>query len=95
VVVRVRAPADRLFERAAVGLALAGVLNVARDAVELEVARGPRLVGDRVVDDATRVAQQVERLARAPHHAEVEPAVMDQRLNRTDAREAVGAQRSE
>src|SRR4051795_10801171 len=54
---RLRPPADRVIERDAVGLALPLVVHVAGDPVELEVALGPALVGDRVVDDTARIAQ--------------------------------------
>jgi hypothetical protein len=47
------------------------------------------------VDDAVLVAQEVERLRRAPHHAEHQLAVDEVRLDRADPRPAVPAQRPE
>ena len=53
------------------------------------------MVGDRVVDEAARVAQQVERLHRAGHHAEVELAAEPERLDGADAWCAVAAHRAD
>src|SRR3990172_368445 len=84
-----RPPVDRLLERLAVALDSRRVLDAGGAAAELQLA-GPVLpVAEGGLHQATGVAQQVQRLAGAPHHAEVELPVDDQRLHGADAREAV------
>ena len=41
------------------------------------------------MDDAPRVAEQIERFARVPHHAQHQLPVHEVRLDRADARMAV------
>src|SRR3990172_305559 len=85
------APVDRLLKPPAVPLPNHRVLNVDGAAAELQFA-GPVLpVADGGLHEATAVAQQVQRLPRPPHHAEVELPVHDQRLHGADSREAVPA----
>src|SRR5207248_5948490 len=78
-----------------VDLAQGRVVDVDRVAVELEVALVALPAGRAAVDDTTRVAKQVERLRRLPHHPEQQPARREIRLARADARPAVPPQRSE
>jgi hypothetical protein len=70
-----------------------GVLLVDDAAVELHVAVGPVLAAGDAVDHDPGVAQEVERLARPPHHAHEQPAGRDVALVRRDPGTAVAADR--
>lgn len=52
-------------------------------------------VGDRAVQRASRVAQQVARLAGRPLEPQQQVAEDEVRLDRADARRAIGAERSD
>src|SRR3990170_7141798 len=84
-----RAPAYRLLERPTVALDSRRVLDVDSATAELEVFGGVLSTTDSGLHEAAAVSQQVERLARPPHHAEVELPVCDQRLHGADAGRAV------
>jgi 4-hydroxy-tetrahydrodipicolinate reductase len=90
-----RPPVDDRVLRVAERLLARGVLDRHTVAVELEVtvARLAIALGGR--DREPRIAQQIARLARLPHHAEHQVAVDDVGLARADPRPARGGDRSE
>jgi hypothetical protein len=93
VVVRLlRLPVDPRLDRRAVAGTPHGVLDRNRAAVELEVALVALAARDDAMHHEPRVAQQVERLRRTPHHPEHQLAVDEVRLDGRDARPAVAAQ---
>jgi hypothetical protein len=71
------------------------ILHVDGAGVELEVAVGPLPVGYDAVHDAARVALEVARLRRLPHHPEHQLPVDEVRFDRADPREAVTSDGSE
>jgi hypothetical protein len=60
-----RRPVDARLDHVAVARAARGVSNVDCPAVELEVPLGAAAIRDHTVDDAARIAHEVERLQRA------------------------------
>ena len=81
-----RSPAYPLIDRISEALAHIGIVNVDPASVYFELALAAVGFGDDAVDCAARVAQQVQRLAGLPHHAQVQMAVRDVRLDGTDTR---------
>jgi hypothetical protein len=78
-------PVDARSDRVAEGGADAGVLLVDDAPVELDVAAGVHPVARRAVDHDARVAEQVDRLLRAPHHRDEEAPGREVALVRADA----------
>ena len=66
----VRLPVDPGLDRRLVRAPKVGLLDVDGAAVELQVAVGAHAVARDAVHHASGIAQQVERLLRAPHHPE-------------------------
>src|SRR5262249_61555064 len=71
------------------------VVNVLGTPAQAEFALIPHVAANGVVDHHARVAQQVQRLARVPHHAQVERPVQDARLDTAEAGGAVAADGAE
>ena len=69
------------------------VLFVDQPSVELDVTSGVLATRGKAVDRHAGVAQHVERLARAPHHRDEEPAGAERGLVRADPRRAVPPER--
>src|SRR6266508_107245 len=81
-------PLERVLR---VALTETGVGHVDGAAAELDLAFGALLVRDDGVEEAARVAQQVERFLRLVHHAEEEMALENSGFDGADARRAVAA----
>src|SRR3990172_5325463 len=84
-----RPPAYRLLERLTVALDSRRALDVDGAAAQLQFAAEVLAVADGGLHEAAGVSQQVQRLARPPHHAEVELPVDDQGLHGADTGRAV------
>src|SRR5205807_10075055 len=65
------APVDPCLQGVEVAVELGEVVDLARAAVDFEVAAGPVAVRHRAVHDASGVPAQVDGLARAGHHPQV------------------------
>ena len=87
-------PNSNLLEyRIYVSIQFARVLDGECPPVDLELTLAGVTVRDSVVDCAAGVSQQVQSLPGTPHHAQVQLAVEEQRLNRRDAGPTILSQR--